>query len=96
MGDGAELNPVRPRNRRALHEEELARRAVRVALHDHRAIAEVRQQHVRHVGVVLQQVALREPELRPEDLAKVGEPDFLAVDGQDDVVLIARYQKASR
>ena len=78
--DRADLNPVGPRRRRALHEEELAGRAVRVALHHHRAIAQVRQQHVGDVGVVLQQVALGEAELRPEELAEVGEPDLLPVD----------------
>ena len=69
-------NPGRPRRRRALHEEELAGGAVRIALHHHRAVAEVRQQHVGHVGVVLEQIALGEAELRPEDLAEVGEPDL--------------------
>ena len=50
----------------------------------------MRQQHVRDVGVVLQQIAFGEPELGPEDLAEVGEPDLLPSDGEDDVVLIAR------
>ena len=49
----------------------------------------------RDVGVVLEQIALGEPELRPEDLAEVGEPDFLAVDGEDDVVLIAGNRSAT-
>ena len=80
--DRADLDPVGPRRRRALHEEELAGGAVRVALHDHRAIADVRQQHVGDVGVVLEQIALGEPELRPEQLAQVREADLLAVDGQ--------------
>ena len=87
--DRADLDPRGPRRRRALHEEELPRRAVRVALHHHRAIAHVRQQHVGHVGVVLQQIAFGQAERRPEDLAEVGQPDLLAVDGQHDVVLIA-------
>ena len=42
--DGADLDPVRPRRGRALHEEELAGRAVRVALHDHGPVVEVGQQ----------------------------------------------------
>ena len=75
--DRAGPDPGRPRRRRALHEEELAGGAVRIALHHHRAIAEVRQQHGGDVGVVLEQVALGEPELRPEELAEVGEPDLL-------------------
>ena len=56
--DPAGANPVGPRRRRALHEEELAGGAVRVALHHHRAIADVRQQDRRDVGVVLNQIAL--------------------------------------
>ena len=55
--DPADLNPRRPRRRRALHEEEPAVGAVRVALHHHRAVSDVRQQRLRDVGVVLQQVA---------------------------------------
>ena len=49
---------VGPRRRRAFHEEELAGGAVRIPLHHHRAVADVRQQHGRDVGVVLNQVAL--------------------------------------
>ena len=49
--------------RRALHEEELALGAVRIALHHHRAVAQVRQQAGRDVRVVLEQVALGDAEL---------------------------------
>ena len=49
----------------------------------------MRQQHVRDVGVVLQQVALGQAELRPEHLAEVGQTDLAAVDGQDDIVVVA-------
>ena len=51
---------------RALHEEALPVDAVGIALHHHRAVAEVRQQGGRHVGVVLQQVALGVARLGPE------------------------------
>ena len=50
---------------------------MRIALHDHRPIGEVRQQHLRDIRVVLQQVALRQPELLPEDFAEVRQADVL-------------------
>ena len=62
---------------------------MRVAFHHHRAVADVRQQDVGNVGVVLQQVALGQPELGPEDLAEIREADLFALDGQNDIVLIA-------
>ena len=91
--DRTDLNPGGTRARRALHEEELAGGAVRIALHDHRAIAQVRQQRIGHVRVVLEQVALGQPELGPEDLAQVGQPDVLPIDGEDDVVLARGNQE---
>ena len=69
---------------RPLHEEELAGGAVRVALHDHRAVADVRQQQRRDVGVVLDQVALRDAELRPEQLVEVREMHLSGVHRQRD------------
>ena len=72
--DRAGADPFRPRRRRALHEEERPGGAVRIALHHHRAVADVRQQDVRDVGVVLNQAALRDAALRPERLAQVGQP----------------------
>ena len=42
---------------------------LRVALHHHRAVAQVRQQDRRDVGVVLDQVALGDAQLGPEGLA---------------------------
>ena len=45
MLDRAGLDPLRPRRRRALHEEELSLRAVRIPLHDHGPVADVRQQY---------------------------------------------------
>src|SRR5581483_6809302 len=88
--DAADLNPVGTRRRCPFHEEEVAAGAVRVPLHHHRAIADVRQQHRRDVGVVLQQVAFRQLQLGPEDLAKVAETDLLAGDEKCRVVLAAR------
>src|SRR5262245_45741352 len=87
--DPADLDPRRPWLRRALHEEEVARGPMRVPLHHHRAVADVRQQHGGDIGVVLEEIAFRQTELGPEDLAEIREPDLLALDGCDDVVLIA-------
>ena len=78
--DGAGLDPLGPRRRCAFHEEERAGSAVGVALHDHGAVAQVRQQGGRDLQIVLKEVALRDAEVRPEWLLEVGEPDFLAFD----------------
>ena len=56
--------------------------AVRVPLHHHRAVADVRQQDRRDVGVVLDQVALGDAELGPEQLVEVGERDLAPLDLQ--------------
>ena len=87
--DRAGLDPLGPRRRRALHEERLAGGAVGIALHHHRPIDQVRQQHRRDVGVVLQQVALGEAELGPERLVEVGQLDF-AVAEDDGRILAGR------
>ncbi len=63
---------------------------MRIALHDHRPIGEMRQQHGGDVRVVLQEIALRQPKLLPEDLAEVRQANVLAVHRQDHIVLIAR------
>src|SRR5262249_28305920 len=89
-----DFDPRRPWRRCALHEEERAARAVRVPLHDHRAIHDVRQERVGDVRVVLQQIAFRQLQLRPEDFPEVGEPHLLPVDGKDHVVLIAWNDEA--
>ena len=89
VADRADPDPLGARRGRPLHEEELAGRTVRVPLHDHRAIVHVWEQHCRDVGVVLKEVALRQPKLRPEDLPKVRQPDLAAVNGEDGVVLVA-------
>ena len=46
---------------------------MRVALHHHRPIADMRQQHVRDIGVILKQVPFGDAELGPERLAQVGD-----------------------
>ena len=88
--DRARLDPRRPRRRRALHEEELPRGAVRVALHDHSAVAQVGEEHRRDRHVVADEVALREAEVGPEDLAEIGEPDLAVADGDGRVVDVGR------
>ena len=94
--DRAGADPRRPRRRRALHEEERPGGAVRIPLHHHRAVADVRQQHRRDVGVVLNQVAFGDPELRPERLAQIREPDLASRDGQRRVVDVGRGCSARR
>ena len=72
--DATGLDPRRVRLGDALHEEAFPRRAVGVALHDHGAIAEVRQERRRDVGVVLEEIALRDPRVAPEQLVEVRQP----------------------
>src|SRR5258705_5607718 len=74
------LDPVRAGRLRALHEEEVPVCAVRIALHHHRAIREVREERGSHARVVLKKVALREFQLGPEELVEIGETDDLAVE----------------
>jgi hypothetical protein len=92
--DRARLDPFRTRRRRALHEEALARRAVRIALHHHRTIDEVRQERRCDVGVILQEIALGQAELGPEDLAQIGETHFARTDCDFAVLHGGRYDEA--
>ena len=71
-------------------EERCACRAIGVAAHDHGAIADVREQHRRDIGVVLDQRALGDAEVRPEKLTQVRQPHLAAVDFQYDVVDLCR------
>jgi hypothetical protein len=71
--DGACADPRGPRIRRALHEEEIAASSVRITLHHHGAVLEVRQQIGRKITVVLQQVALGYSEVGPKDLSQICE-----------------------
>ena len=66
-------DPVGHVLRRVLLEEELALPPVRIALHRERPVAQVRQDRRRDVAVVGEQVALRDPLLRPERLVEVRE-----------------------
>ena len=77
-GEGRTLDPVRHVRRGLLLEEVLALPPVRVALHREGPPTEVRDQHGRHVAVVREQVALRDPLLRPERLVEVREPQHPA------------------
>ena len=86
----ADLDPGGTRRRRPLHEEERTGGAVRVALHDHGAVVQVRQQDVGHVRVVLQQIALGQLQIGPEDLSQVGQVNAATGNVQDDVVGVAR------
>ena len=88
--DGAGADPFGTRRRRALHEEERPRGAVRIALHHHRAVADVRKQHGRNIGVVLDQAAFRDAALRPERLAQVRQANVLARDGERRVIDVGR------
>ena len=65
------LDPVRHVRRRVLLEEELALPAVGVALHRERPVAQVWHEDGRDVAVEREQVALRDPLVRPEGLVEV-------------------------
>src|SRR5581483_9620007 len=72
MLNGAYSNPSRTWRRRAFHEEKFTGSPVRVTLHDHGAVLQVRQQVRRNIRVILQKVAFRNPQLRPKRLLQVG------------------------
>ncbi len=84
--DGARANPGWPRHRRAFHEEEFASGTVRIALHHHCAVADVRKENGRNVGVVLDQRALRNAPLRPEGFPQVRQTHLAPGDHQLRVV----------
>ena len=94
--DRADLDPVGPRRRRPLHEEELAIDAAGIALHHHRAILQMRQQHRRDCGIVPQQITLGNLLAGPEDFLKIGQSDGAAADFQLDVVGVFRNRHARR
>ena len=68
-------DPLRHVRRRVLLEERLAERAVGIAAHRERPPAQVRHEHVCDLAVVVDQVALRDPLVGPEDLVEVRELD---------------------
>src|SRR6185312_2296628 len=80
MFDRTRFDPLRARRWRALHEEALARDAVRVALHDHRPIAKMREQNRRDRDVVAKEVGLGAAIARPEYLVEVGESQRLPLE----------------
>ena len=72
------LDPVGHVRRRVLLEEALALPAVGIALHRERPPAQVRDENLRDVAVVRDQVAFRDPLLGPERLVEVGEAQLSA------------------
>ncbi len=76
------VDPGRPRRRRALLEEELAPRAVDVALQRHGPIAHPAQRAVGHREVVPDELELRDAGLREVRLVRVRHRHLAAVDHQ--------------
>jgi hypothetical protein len=66
-------DPVGHVRRRVLLEERLAERPVGIAAHREGPVAQMRHEHGRDGAVVLDQVALRDPLVGPEDLVEVRE-----------------------
>ncbi len=56
--------------------------SVGIALHHHGAVFEVRQQPGGNVEIILQEIALGESQVGPEDFLQVGQLDRAAFDGQ--------------
>src|SRR5688500_16262121 len=96
MIDRARLDPLRSRHGCALHEEKVAVRTVRIALHHHCPILDVRQQVLRHVGVVLQQITLRDVQLGPERFVEIGQANRFAFDGDVRLVRVGWNRDAHR
>ncbi|TML47279.1 MAG: hypothetical protein E6G19_00070 [Actinobacteria bacterium] len=64
----------------ALLVEEIALDSVRIALHVKRPPADVVERARRHVDVVLDELTLRQPALREEELVRVGDLDLVTAD----------------
>ena len=77
--DRARSYPRRTRRRRALHVEEVSGNTVRIALHDHRAVGDVRNQDVGDARVVTKEIALGQLELGKIDFSQVGQSDPAAI-----------------
>ena len=88
--DRAGAYPRRPRRRRPLHVKELAGDPVRIALHHHRAIGNVRKQNVGDAEVVAKQIAFRQPKRRKVNLSQIGQRDAATVDLNGRIVHLAR------
>ena len=72
MLDGTGLDPIGPRDGRALLKEEISGSAVGISFHDHGAINQMGEQIRRDLSVVSKQVSLGNTEFRPEELLQVG------------------------
>jgi hypothetical protein len=90
------FDPFRSRRGRALHEEEIARRPVRISLHHHRAIGEMRHEDGRHLGVIGEQVPFGSFRPRPKGFPQIGQLDATPVHLDDDVVGIGREEVRPR
>src|SRR5581483_6678253 len=80
------------RARRALHEEEFAVRSVGIALHDHGAVGEMRQEEARDFGVVFEQISFGDAELGPEGFFEIGEAYAFSADFDFGFFLIAHNE----
>ena len=89
MQDLASLHPLRVRFRNALLKKEISAGSVRITLHHHRAISEVRQQYRRNIRIILQQIALGDS-LLPEELLEIGQLKFAPSHLDQCVVLVGR------
>src|SRR6266567_6577279 len=90
MMDRTHLDPRWPRRRLALHEKEFTRGAIRITLHYHRAILKMRQQHMRNIRVILNQISLGDFQFRPEEFCKIGKFDFASAELQFDLLNVLR------
>lgn len=61
-------------------EKEFAGSAIRVALHDHGPIPQVRQQNGRDIGIILQEITLGDGFTGPKQLSQIGQMDRIAID----------------
>ena len=75
MLDATSLDPFRARRGSALHEEEAARDAVGVALHDHRSMSEMGQKHMSNIQIKLDQIPLGKTGVWPKNFAQIGQVD---------------------
>ena len=90
--DNARADPVRPRRRRPLHEEEWTCHTVGIALHHHCAVADVWKQHGRYIRVVLEQRAFCDSTFRPERLPQARQAHLTARNHQRRAIDAGRNQ----
>jgi hypothetical protein len=96
VDDMAGVNPLRSRQGSALHEKELAVRAVRIALHDDRPLREVGQQHGPNVQVVLEDCTLGDPAGGEETFLQVGQTNAVTPELEHRFVSIQRNARRCR